>query len=150
MLNVHHCLWYHPQGAKLPSEPMEVPEWRVKSCGISAARTNLPFLNFSTFLAGQDELFQLSGTGRAEKVEAGVSLSGFPEWKPVIAPDCRSGNAILFFLIAERYQSQVGVSVYWMSGRNPLRNLQTMRTTYVEMTREIRVFLPDTYSLKGV
>lgn len=75
MENVCHCLWWHAQEAKLPSKPMEVLEQEAKNCRITAARTNLPFIIFSTFLGGQDQLFHFSGTGKAGKEETGVSPS---------------------------------------------------------------------------
>lgn len=72
MVNV--SLWWHPQGAKLPLKPMQVLEQEAKNCRI-AATTNLPFIIFSTFLAGQDQLFYFSSTRKAGKEETGVFLS---------------------------------------------------------------------------
>lgn len=38
---------------------MEVLEEEAKNCRITTARTNLPFIIFSTFLVGQDQCFTL-------------------------------------------------------------------------------------------
>lgn len=38
---------------------MEVLEQEAKNCRITTARTNLPFIIFSTFLVGQHQLFTL-------------------------------------------------------------------------------------------
>lgn len=54
---------------------MEVLEQEAKNCRITAARTNLPFIIFSTSLAGQDQLLHFSGTRKAGKEETGALLS---------------------------------------------------------------------------
>lgn len=85
---------------------MEVLEQEPKNCRITAARTNLPFIIFSTFLADQDQLFHFSGTGKAGKEETGV----FPVKTRAIASGCGSGYDTSFVMLWG-YQLQVGVSV---------------------------------------
>lgn len=78
--------------------------WRFQSDKLKVVGLLLPGPTcFSTVLTGQDQLFYLTGTSRAEKVGTGV----FPSENQ----SCGSGDGT-GFVIAVGYQLQAGVSVY--------------------------------------
>lgn len=81
MENVCHCLWWHPQGAKFPSKPMEVLEQEAKNCRITAARTAAFYhLQHLPWGAGPTVSLQCYWKGRER------GNRSFPQWEPKQLP----------------------------------------------------------------